>query len=173
MAAKENGGQLCRWLKCQRWVPLWKREISCAGLNTRVKVKKGEPLAEIDIDEVTIEMEAVTNGVVRRILVREGEAVPIGTVIALLEEADEPLPDSNTPLLRPAESSVSSPVEGNQARASQGVAPGRQKGILLFCLLTLLLTFGVSSIKELWPLTILAGIAAVLLMWILMPVVRR
>ncbi|MGH9930287.1 MAG: pyruvate dehydrogenase complex dihydrolipoamide acetyltransferase [Pyrinomonadaceae bacterium] len=65
-------GQLSRWLK---------REGD--------KVSMGEPLAEIDTDKATMEMQALGSGVLRKILIREGESAPLGQLIAIIGEPDE------------------------------------------------------------------------------------
>ncbi|HSR47060.1 MAG TPA: dihydrolipoamide acetyltransferase family protein [Anaerolineales bacterium] len=54
-------------------------------------VEKGEILAEIETDKATVEVEAVESGTVRKLLVQEGTAVPIGTPIAVLGTPDEPI----------------------------------------------------------------------------------
>src|SRR5258708_36808114 len=56
------------------------------------EVKKGEPIAEIETDKVNIEIEAFVAGILRKILVPEGESAPIGATIAYIGTADEPLP---------------------------------------------------------------------------------
>ncbi len=65
-------GQLTRWLKKEG-----------------DKVSMGEPLAEIDTDKATMEMQALSNGVLRKILINEGESAPLGQPIAIIGEADE------------------------------------------------------------------------------------
>src|SRR5882762_3252749 len=65
-------GQLSRWLKKEG-----------------DKVSMGEPLAEIDTDKATMEMQALGSGVLRKILIREGESAPLGQVIAIVGEPDE------------------------------------------------------------------------------------
>jgi pyruvate dehydrogenase E2 component (dihydrolipoamide acetyltransferase) len=65
-------GQLSRWLKKEG-----------------DKVSMGEPLAEIDTDKATMEMQALANGVLRKILIGEGESAPLGQAIAIIGEADE------------------------------------------------------------------------------------
>lgn len=59
-------------------------------------VKKGEMLAEVETDKVNIEIEAFASGVLRKIMVPEGTAVPIGAKIALIGAPDEPLPANLT-----------------------------------------------------------------------------
>ncbi len=54
------------------------------------KVEPGDVLAEIETDKATMEMEAVDEGVLAKILVPEGrEAVKVGTPIAILAEEGE------------------------------------------------------------------------------------
>ncbi len=60
-------------------------------------VQKGEVLAEIETDKATVEVEAVESEVVRKHLVQEGVAVPIGTPIAIIGTADEPIDDVAVP----------------------------------------------------------------------------
>jgi pyruvate dehydrogenase E2 component (dihydrolipoamide acetyltransferase) len=65
-------GQVSRWLKKEG-----------------DKVSMGEPLAEIDTDKATMEMQALANGVLRKILINEGESAPLGQLIAIIGEPDE------------------------------------------------------------------------------------
>ena len=73
-------------------------------------VKKGEPVAEVETDKVNIEIESFTSGVLRKILVQEGESAPIGANIALVGTADEPLPGENASSSSPAATQPASPV---------------------------------------------------------------
>src|SRR5207302_10334210 len=57
-------------------------------------VKKGESLAEVETDKVNIEIESFASGVLRKILVSEGQSAPIGAGIALIGAPDEPLPEN-------------------------------------------------------------------------------
>ena len=65
-------GQISRWLKKEG-----------------DKVSMGEPLAEIDTDKATMEMQALGNGVLRKILIGEGQSAPLGQLIAVIGEPDE------------------------------------------------------------------------------------
>lgn len=65
-------GQIARWLKKEG-----------------DKVSMGEPLAEIDTDKATMEMQALANGVLRKIVINEGQAAPLGQLIAIIGEPDE------------------------------------------------------------------------------------
>lgn len=57
------------------------------------RVESGDILLEITTDKATLEVESYASGILRRILVQEGETVPITQVIALIAESDEELPD--------------------------------------------------------------------------------
>ena len=63
--------------------------------NVGETVKRGDMLAEVETDKVNIEIEAFASGVLRKILISEGESAPIGAAIALIGTADEPLPGEN------------------------------------------------------------------------------
>ncbi len=79
-------------------------------------VKSGDLLAEIETDKATMEVEAVDEGVLAKILVEAGtDSVPVNTLIALiLEEGEdhsalENMPSKTMPTAIPA--AVSSPAE--------------------------------------------------------------
>jgi pyruvate dehydrogenase E2 component (dihydrolipoamide acetyltransferase) len=100
-------GQIARWLKKEG-----------------DKVSAGEPLAEIDTDKATMEMQALSNGVLRKILINEGQSAPLGELIAIiaepnediesvLSEKKEPAPEKKEPAPPPVEK----PAEPVQAAA--------------------------------------------------------
>jgi pyruvate dehydrogenase E2 component (dihydrolipoamide acetyltransferase) len=49
------------------------------------RVERGEPLAEIETDKTTVEMEAMASGTLVEIVVDEGGEATVGDVIARLE----------------------------------------------------------------------------------------
>src|SRR5574338_572432 len=51
-------------------------------------IAKGDPLYELDTEKVTQEVEAETDGVLREIVVRDGE-VAVGTTLALIDTDGE------------------------------------------------------------------------------------
>ena len=53
------------------------------------RVKRGEPLLEIETDKANLEVEALAEGVLRKIFHEEGETVAVLTVIAVIGAADE------------------------------------------------------------------------------------
>src|SRR5436189_4312527 len=60
------------------------------------KIENGEIIAEIETDKATMELQAFESGTLQKILVPEGQTVPIGQTIAIIgngaapEEADTP-----------------------------------------------------------------------------------
>ena len=57
------------------------------------RVEAGEPLVEIITDKAKFDYESPASGLLRKIVAREKSTVPVGFVIALFADADEPLPD--------------------------------------------------------------------------------
>src|SRR5919202_6257801 len=58
------------------------------------EIKKGEPIAEIETDKVTIEIEAFDSGKLTQIVADEGAVVPVGQPIAVLDGEGEGAPAS-------------------------------------------------------------------------------
>ena len=48
-------------------------------------VERGEPLAEIETDKTTVEMESSVSGVLAEIVCAAGSEAPVGAVIAYVE----------------------------------------------------------------------------------------
>src|SRR5205085_8443652 len=53
------------------------------------QVAKGEPVAEIETDKATVEIEAPADGVLGRVSAAAGDDVPVGQVIATILTPDE------------------------------------------------------------------------------------
>ena len=53
------------------------------------KVSNGDALVEIETDKVDMEVEAMGSGVLRKVLVNEGQTVPVGQLIAVIGKAEE------------------------------------------------------------------------------------
>jgi pyruvate dehydrogenase E2 component (dihydrolipoamide acetyltransferase) len=56
------------------------------------EVKRGDIIAEVETSKVTVEVEAYSSGILRKILVPEGRTVPVGEVVAIIADRDEPIP---------------------------------------------------------------------------------
>ena len=70
-------------------------------------VEAGEVIADIETDKATVDFQAFTSGVMRKIVVQEGVSVPVGQLIAVITRPDEPLPEdllarAETPPPQPA-----------------------------------------------------------------------
>jgi len=101
-------GQLSRWLKKEG-----------------DKVSMGEPLAEIDTDKATMEMQALGNGVLRKILIQEGESAPLGQLIAIIGEPDEDISSlmSEAATPQPAKTPAPAITESTEPEASPASVP--------------------------------------------------
>ncbi len=105
-------GQLSRWLKKEG-----------------DKVSMGEPLAEIDTDKATMEMQALGNGVLRKILIQEGESAPLGQLIAIIGEPDEDISSltSQTPAPQATKTADTAGTESAEPVAPPANAPSESK----------------------------------------------
>jgi pyruvate dehydrogenase E2 component (dihydrolipoamide acetyltransferase) len=57
------------------------------------EIRKGESLLEVETDKTTIEVEARGTGILRKILVQEGEEAPIATIIGYIAKEGEVIPE--------------------------------------------------------------------------------
>lgn len=69
-------GKILKWLKSEN-----------------ESVKKGEPLFELETDKVVTEIEAPATGILKKILIQEGQEVPVLTVVGVITEKGEELPE--------------------------------------------------------------------------------
>ena len=79
-------------------------------------VSRGEVIAEIETDKATVEMESFWDGILGKIVVEEGRAVPVGEVLAVVTEPGEAVP--------PMEPSFPTPSPSGREEAE-----GRGEGI--------------------------------------------
>src|SRR5919199_1339359 len=93
------------------------------------EVKKGEPIAEIETDKVTIEIEAFDSGKLTKIVADEGAVVPVGQPIAVLDGEGEgaPAPQAAAGPETPSaqQGAVASPI-GEHMEPVAGRADGAQ-----------------------------------------------
>jgi pyruvate dehydrogenase E2 component (dihydrolipoamide acetyltransferase) len=110
-------GQLSRWLKKEG-----------------DRVSMGEPLAEIDTDKATMEMQALSSGVLRKILIKEGESAPLGQLIGIIGEPDEDISaienkaKAPTAEATPKEAAPQEEQKEQQTPAAQPVATTEDNG---------------------------------------------
>ncbi len=82
-------------------------------------VEKGEILLEVEAEKVTTEVEAPSSGTLARILVSENQEVEVLTVLALITQPDEEIPDTYV-----TEQEISAPtVEADSASKSDTQPP--------------------------------------------------
>ena len=68
-----TAGKLLRWRK-----------------NLGDRIQRGDIIADVETDKADIEIEVFTSGVIERFLVQPGEKVPVGTVLAIIQEEGKP-----------------------------------------------------------------------------------
>ena len=86
-------------------------------------IRAGDIIAEIETDKATMEVEAVDEGVLGKILVAEGTAgVKVNAPIAVLIAEGEAVPEGGGPSARPAPSAAPSPTAA-PAPAAQATKP--------------------------------------------------
>ena len=73
-------GKVARWLKREG-----------------VEVTRGETIAEIETDKAVVELEAFGSGVLRQILVPQGETVPVGQLIGVIAAPGEEIAATGQP----------------------------------------------------------------------------
>jgi pyruvate dehydrogenase E2 component (dihydrolipoamide acetyltransferase) len=76
MGADMTEGTIAKWLKA---------EGDAVG--------RGDKIAEIETDKTVVEMEAYSEGLLRKIVVPEGSMVDVGTVIAFIGDAEDEIPE--------------------------------------------------------------------------------
>jgi pyruvate dehydrogenase E2 component (dihydrolipoyllysine-residue acetyltransferase) len=59
-------------------IAMWRKDVG-------ESVERGEPIAEVETDKATVEMEAMASGTLVEIVRVEGETVAVGDVIAVME----------------------------------------------------------------------------------------
>jgi pyruvate dehydrogenase E2 component (dihydrolipoamide acetyltransferase) len=75
-------------------------------------IKSGDVLAEVETDKATMDLEAFDSGVLRKILIKEGEKVPVQTRIGIIgtkdEKIDESAPSAPAAVAAPKEATAAS-----------------------------------------------------------------
>src|SRR6185503_12956061 len=84
------------------------------------EIAEDDPLVEVQTDKTTVEIPSPAGGTVARIMVAEGDVVPVGTVLVVIGEDGE-LPAAEQPAAEPA-ASVRATTQGQSPGPGQ---PGR------------------------------------------------
>ncbi len=77
MGADMTEGTIVKWLK-----------------NEGDKVSKGDKLAEIETDKTVVEMESYNEGILKKILVKEGTKIGVGKTIAYIGDPNDTVPEN-------------------------------------------------------------------------------
>ena len=92
------------------------------------EVVANEVIAEIETDKAVVEFKPTTGGVLRRIVAGEGEAVPVGQLIAVIGDADEALPDDLASPAEAAPTDAAPPPEPDSAATAPAAAAAAPAG---------------------------------------------
>jgi pyruvate dehydrogenase E2 component (dihydrolipoamide acetyltransferase) len=110
-------GRLVKWMK-----------------NEGDAVKSGDILAEVETDKAVMELVARGDGVLRKRIAKEGDAAPVGTLLAVIGAADENIDNIVAAAAAPAPVAAASPTpaapqaEAAQPPAATAVAPPPSTG---------------------------------------------
>src|SRR6476619_67046 len=103
-------GQIARWLKKEG-----------------DKVSMGEPIAEIDTDKATMEMQALATGVLRKILINERQSAPLGQTIDVIGESNEDIAALLSEAPAAAPKAEPEPEQQKQVQEQPAPAPAPQQ----------------------------------------------
>ena len=82
-------------------------------------VKKGEVLYDLATDKATLEVESFADGTMRKILVGEGQTVPVNTLVAVIGAPDEEVPEA---MLKEATAAARAPAGPAQRQGAATAA---------------------------------------------------
>ena len=88
------------------------------------RVEEGQLLCEVETEKTTIEITAPASGLLRKILIHEGEKRPVGVTMGFIGEADEPIPEVKDVLSPTPEATQTSAAPSPSARPRRA-ATGR------------------------------------------------
>lgn len=129
-------------------------------------IQQGDTLVEVETENIIIEIESFSSGIVREILAQEGEMVLVGAVLAFIGTITEPLPDPDSALRRTKK--IVQPA--NKEHQSLQASTRWQRAISLFLILILL---GICLFKGLWFSSVITGIFLVLQIFLMDRIIRH
>ena len=88
------------------------------------RVEEGQLLCEVETEKTTIEITAPASGLLRKILIHEGEKRPVGVTMGFIGEADEPIPEVEDTPPPPPEATQTTTAPSPSARPRRA-ATGR------------------------------------------------
>src|SRR6476469_3599686 len=90
------------------------------------QIKSGDVLAEVETDKAVMELVARGDGVLRKRLANEGDASPVGTLLAVIANADENIDSIVGSAAAPAAAAPASASKPAQSAAQ--AAPSQSQG---------------------------------------------
>jgi pyruvate dehydrogenase E2 component (dihydrolipoamide acetyltransferase) len=73
-------------------------------------VKRGDIIAEVETEKAAIEIEVFVDGIIDKLLIQEGEEVPVGTVMAIIRTEETPVVEN-----KPATDLLEAPSQADQS----------------------------------------------------------
>ncbi len=87
------------------------------------KIEKGEPIAEIETDKSTVEVESPASGTILKLLIAEGDEVPCGTPAAAIGEPGMTIPTASAPTPKTPEAAPAPVPAAQQPAAAPAPRP--------------------------------------------------
>ena len=91
------------------------------------EVEEGDPIAEIETDKVSMEIEAEDSGTLAQLIAEEGQEVPIGEAIAFIQGEGEEVPEQSGSGVAQAEEEAEGSDEGGEAQAQTATETEEQQ----------------------------------------------
>jgi pyruvate dehydrogenase E2 component (dihydrolipoamide acetyltransferase) len=91
------------------------------------EVQEGDPIAEIETDKVTMELEAENSGTLAQLMAEEGQDVPVGEAIAFIQGEGEEVPERDGKAQ--AEPEAAAEEEGEEDGAAPAAATGTREQV--------------------------------------------
>jgi pyruvate dehydrogenase E2 component (dihydrolipoamide acetyltransferase) len=91
------------------------------------EVEEGDPIAEIETDKVSMEIEAEDSGTLAQLIAEEGQEVPVGEAIAFIQGEGEEVPEQSGSGGAQAEEEAEGSDEGGEAQAQTATETEEQQ----------------------------------------------
>ena len=91
------------------------------------EVEEGDPIAEIETDKVSMELEAEDSGTLAQLIAEEGQEVPVGEAIAFIQGEGEEVPEQSGSGGAQAEEEAEGSDEGGEAQAQTATETEEQQ----------------------------------------------
>jgi pyruvate dehydrogenase E2 component (dihydrolipoamide acetyltransferase) len=91
------------------------------------EVEEGDPIAEIETDKVSMELEAEDSGTLAQLIAEEGQEVPVGGAIAFIQGEGEEVPEQGASGGAQAEEEAEGSDEGGEAQAQTATETEEQQ----------------------------------------------